>query len=142
MSVYIDTTVLLRAAGDGTEDISCRLLVSAIGDGRLPATISAEVLQELLHTASWRQSRAQGLLLAELAGRLFPHPRPIGGTTVARAAELLRTTPQLGTRVAIHLAAMAEAGIREVIAADAEYGLVSGIRRLDPADAVAVYRLG
>ncbi len=139
-AAYIDTSILLAAASEGEAEAS-RRVVAAVGDGRLEGVISAEVLQELLHMASWRQSRAQGLLLVDIAGKLFPHARPVGAATVARAAELLRTTPRLGTRIAIHAAAMAEAGVRDVVSLDPEFGLVSGIRRLDPADAVATYRI-
>lgn len=139
-TAYIDTSVLLAAAGEGEAEAS-RRVVAAIGDGRLDGVVSAEVLQELLHMASWRQSRAQGLLLADLAGKLFPHARPVSAGTVLRAAELLRTIPRLGTRIAIHAAAMAEAGVQDVVSLDPEFGLVSGIRRLDPTDAVATYRI-
>lgn len=146
MIPYIDTSVLVTAAGvpeptASATSTACRTLVQAIGNGSLAAAISAEVLQELLHAASWRQARTHGLLLVELVATLFPHPLPISGTTVVKAASLMRATPHLGTRVAIHAAAMSEAQINDVIALDPEFGLISGIRRLSPADAVSQYRL-
>jgi predicted nucleic acid-binding protein len=140
MNVYLDTSVLLGAAGHPAE-VFCQQVVTAVGTGILPGVISAEVLQELLHLAAWHQARSQGLTLVELASQVFPHPLPITGDTVARSLGLLRATPKLGIRVAIHAAAMAEAGIRDVIAADPEFGLISGIRRFAPADAVSHFRL-
>jgi predicted nucleic acid-binding protein len=137
---YLDTSVLLSAAS-ASPAAGCQTLVQALGNGVFSATISAEVLQELLHAASWRQARAQGLLLVDLTATLFAHPLPITGTTVVKAAALMRTTPRLGTRVAIHAAAMAEARISDVIALDPEFGLISGVRRLSPEDAVNHYRL-
>ncbi len=140
MNVYLDTSVILGAAGQPA-DPACQQVVTAVGAGILPGVISAEVLQELLHLAAWHQARAQGLTLVELTRQVFPHPLPVTGETVARALGLLRGTPKLGIRVAIHAAAMAEAGIREVIAADPEFGLISGIRRFAPVDAVSHFRL-
>ena len=140
MNVYLDTSVILGAAGNPAE-AACQQVVTAVGSGILPGVISAEVLQELLHLAAWHQARTQGLTLVDLTRQVFPHPLPVTGETVARALGLLRGTPKLGIRVAIHAAAMAEAGIREVIAADPEFGLISGIRRFAPADAVSHFRL-
>ena len=143
MSVYIDTSILLAAAGQSQEAsaMACRVIVSAIGDGRLEGAISCAILQELLHAADWRQARAPGLELTELATQLFPHARPISSTTLSRTCALLRGNPRLGVRVALHVAAMQEAGITDVIADDLDYGLVSGIRRLAPLDACLRYQL-
>ena len=146
MRCYLDTTVLLHAASRPAQEPSpvrdaCQRLVAAIGDGTVEAAISTEVLQELLHTAAWRQARAQGLALVDLARTLFPHPLVVSAEAVGRAAALLRGEPRLGTRVALHAAVMAEGGLGEVISTDGEFGLVSGIRRLSPLDAVALLRL-
>ena len=143
MSIYIDTNVVLAAAGSRQDPSAraCRVILSAIGNGQLEGVVSCEVLQELLHTADWRQARAAGLELTELASQLFPHARPISAATLTRACVLLRKNPRLGVRVAHHLAAMQEAGITEVIADDLDFGLVSGIRRLAPLDACQRYHL-
>jgi predicted nucleic acid-binding protein len=143
MSIYIDTSILLSAAGLGQEasDQACRHIVSAIGSGRLDGVISCETLQELLHTADWRQVRAKGLELTDLASHLFPHVRPVSATTLQLACDHLRKNPRLGVRIALHVAAMQEAGVSDVISDDLDYGLVSGIRRLSPIDACQRYQL-
>jgi predicted nucleic acid-binding protein len=143
MSIYIDTSILLRAAGLAHEasDQACRQIVTAIGTGRLDAVISCETLQELLHTADWRQSRAKGLELTDLANQLFPHVRPVSSTTLQLACDYVRKYPRLGVRIALHVSAMQESGVSEVISEDLDYGLVSGIRRLSPIDACQRYQL-
>ena len=150
MRIYCDTTVLLLAAsavgntskeGDLATANACRTLVEAIGRGAITGEISTEVMQELLHTAAWKQTRLLGIELVGLTAKLFPYPLPVAGQTVVAAAELLRRHPRLGTRVSIHAAIMIAAGIGEVISTDPEFGLVSGLRRLSPADAVRDLRL-
>ena len=144
MRLYCDTTVLLHAAGagvDATESAACRALIQGCADNVVAGEISTEVLQELLHTSAWRQARGQGIELVELAARIFPHPLPVAGSMVVSAAGLLREHPRLGTRVAIHAAVMLAAGIGEVISTDPEFGLISGLRRRSPIDAVRDFRL-
>ena len=147
MRYYLDTTVLLHAASTTTAataslKIACQTLISAIGAGRLDGVISTEVLQELLHTAAWRQARQVGLSLVEHARTLFPHPVVVTSQAVGRAALLLREESRLNTRVALHAALMAEGGLSDVISTDGEFGLISGLRRWSPGDAVAMLRLG
>lgn len=144
MRCYLDTTILLHAAGSGAEPATaaaCRTLVQAIGRGTISGDISTEVLQELLHTAAWRQARLQGIELVGLVARIFPHPIPVTGPAIVAAAELLRGHPQLGTRVSIHAAVMQASGITEVVSTDPEFGLISGLRRLSPIDAVRDWRI-
>jgi len=144
MRLYCDTTVLLHAAGAGTDSsvsAACRTLVQGFASNALAGEISTEVLQELLHTAAWRQARSQGIELVELAARIFPHPLPVAGSMVVAAAGLLRDHSRLGTRVAIHAAVMLSAGISEVVSTDPEFGLISGLRRRSPIDAVREFRL-
>lgn len=144
MRLYCDTTVLLNAAGAGHDtatSAACRTLVRGFAGNVLAGEISTEVLQELLHTAAWRQARSQGIELVELTARIFPHPLPVAGAMVVAAAGLLREHPRLGTRVAIHAAVMLAAGIGDVISTDPEFGLISGVRRRSPVDAVRDFRL-
>ena len=147
MRYYLDTTVLLHAASATTPataslKLACQVLISAVGSGRLDGVISTEVLQELLHTAAWRQARQSGLALVEHARTLFPHPVVVTSQAVGRAALLLREESRLNTRVALHAALMAEGGLSDVISTDGEFGLISGIRRWSPNDAVGLLRLG
>lgn len=143
MRYYLDTTVLLYAASASTGPINtaCQQLITAVGAGKLDGVISTEVLQELLHTAAWRQARLPGLTLVDLARSLFPHPLAVSADAVSRAAGLLRDEPRLNTRVALHGAVMAEGDLHEVISSDGEFGLLSGIRRWSPLDAVGMLRL-
>jgi len=144
MRLYCDTTVLLQAAGAGNDSAisaACRTLIQGFAGNAIAGEISTEVLQELLHTAAWRQVRSQGIELVELAARIFPHPLPVTGSMVVAAAGLLREHPRLGTRVAIHAAVMLAAGVGEVISTDPEFGLISGLRRRSPLDAVRDFRL-
>ncbi len=140
MTVYLDTPVLLLAAGIDPPPAAVRV-VQAIGSGALDAAISVEVVQELLHGSAWNRSRSGALTLVELTLRVFPHPHSVTAATMERSLTILRQAPRLGVRVATHLAAMAEAGLTEVISTDAEFGLWSGIRRYAPDDAIAAWRL-
>jgi predicted nucleic acid-binding protein len=142
--LYCDTTVLLIAAGataDPATISACRSLVQACAKRSVAGEISTEVLQELLHTAAWQQTRQHSLELVELATRIFAHPLPVSRTTVLDAVGLLREYPQLNTRVALHAAVMRAAGLGEVVSTDSEFGLISGIRRSSPEDAVRTFRL-
>ena len=144
MRLYCDTSVLLYAAGAGQDtsaSAACRSVIQAVASNAIAGEISTEVLQELLHIASWRQARTQGIELVGLTARIFPYPLPVDGAMAVMAASLLKEHPRLGTRVAIHAAVMKASGIGEVISTDPEFGLISGLRRRSPLDAVRDFRL-
>lgn len=63
--IVLDTTVLVYATG-GEHALreSCAELVRAIGDGRLAAATTIEVIQELTHVRAQRRTRADAATLA------------------------------------------------------------------------------
>ena len=139
--IFCDTGVLLAAASkDHPSSSDAQALVTAIGAGRIAATINTAVISEILQIMAWRQARQAGTLIAGHVRRLFPTMTAIEPAQLDVATELMDRIPGLSPRIAVHAANCLAHGVREVVSTDGAFGLVSGLRRLSPSDARREWR--
>jgi len=133
MKSFIDTNVFLYAAG-GVHPLrqACARVLRRVADGTLDATVNSEVIQEIVYVLWRRGRREDALTLASHVSALFPDMLAVTRGDVAMACELLRRSPKLSVRDAIHVATMIQNGIDEIISVDADFDRIEGIRRISP----------
>lgn len=133
MTVFIDTSVLMYAAG-GEHALRdpCRRIIDAIGDRSLDAATSTEVIQEILHRAVAIRRADEGIALADRAMDLFAPVLPITHALMRRVPDLVARYPSLDARDAVHVATCIHEGITEIVSADRGFDQVAEVRRIDP----------
>ncbi|PZS38891.1 MAG: hypothetical protein DLM62_11300 [Pseudonocardiales bacterium] len=138
MLAFIDAAVIAYTRYDAPQRQACTEIMSWVAEGRLPATTSVLVIEEVWHL--------------ELRGR---PPLPAG--TARGASELFsvllsvtpahlrdamqRDSPGLGTAGRLHAAVAIEAGCEVIVTADRAFDGLDGLRRVDPLDVEAVNAL-
>ena len=104
----------------------------AVAEGRVIATTSAEVVQEILHRFVAIQRPAIGADMAREVMTAFAPVLPITHAIVERMPELMVRYPSLTARDLIHVATCMEEGIDVIVSPDRGFDAVTEIRRLDP----------
>ena len=133
MQFFLDTNIFLYAAGASHPlREACARVLRRVADGTLDATISSEVIQEVLYVLIRRGRRGDALKLANDLASLFPDLLAVTRDDVAGACELLRRYPQLSVRDAVHVGTMLRNGLRSLVSVDSDFDQVSEIRRVDP----------
>lgn len=143
-AMVLDTTVLVYALGrEHPLRAPCRDLVRAIGDGRVSATTTVEVIQELAHVRARRTNRAEAAQRAdEYAALLAPLIRP-DLSDLRRGMGLFARIERLGAFDAVLAAcALADDDLAGLVSADSAFGAVTGLSHLDPGAADFRARLG
>jgi hypothetical protein len=79
------------------------------------------------------RTEAQSRRARAVARACALHPQD--GEILARALDLAATTP-IGGRDAVYAATALLAGFDAVVSPDRDFGVVAGLRRVDPADAL------
>lgn len=138
MTVFIDTTVLMYAAG-GEHPLRepCRRIVEAIGSKRVDAATSTEVIQEILHRGIAIRRVDASLDLADRTMDLFAPVLPITHALMRRVPDLVRRYPGLDARDLVHVATCIHEGIPAIVSADREFDKVAEVRRIDPSEFAA-----
>lgn len=135
MPAFLDTNVFLYAAGRAhPQKLPCQAVLRRIGEGRLRATTSTEVVQEIAYVLTRRGRRGDGVRLARRVLALFPDLLPVTHDDMALACDCLDQNPHLPSRDAVHVATMRNAGITTIISADRDFDAFEDIRRFDPRD--------
>jgi len=133
MAVFLDTNVFLYAAGTASEmKVSCVDLLKEVAEGRLAATSSAEVLQEILHVLMRRGEQQNAIKLTRAVLGLFPNLLSIRSEEIEVCLDIIQAYPDLPTRDAVHVATLISNGISTIISADKHFDQVREIERLDP----------
>lgn len=136
MTVFFDTGVIMYAAGASHPMRQpCRELIDAVVDGRLDATVSVEVVQEILHRFSSSGRREVGVAMAESALDLFAPVLPITDRIMRRMPPLFAEYEDLSARDLVHVATCREVGIDVIVSPDRGFDQIEGLQRIDPADA-------
>ena len=131
---FLDTNVFLYAIGREHPDKEpCREILRRVTMGKLPAVTSAEVIQELLHVLTRRQRRSEAATAAREAMAIVMRVLPVGKNDLQLACTLIEALPSLGARDALHAATMRNAGIRDIVSADADFDMVPDLHRTTPA---------
>lgn len=101
-------------------------------DGRIDATTSAEVVQELLHVYGRDPARrAAGLVFAREVLDAFEPVLSIDGRDLRSAIELWQATPDVDARDALHASVCLRYGL-DLISTDRAFDRIPDIRRIDP----------
>lgn len=139
MTVFVDANVIVYASVPSRYRASCLEILEAVANGGVDGRTSAAVVEEVWHL---ELSGRAGDDITGLARRTYELFRPllaVSDEIVARALSI--DAPQLGANDRIHVATALTNGIGTIVSADAGFGQVPGMRRIDPLDSAAVERL-
>ncbi|MGP6204402.1 type II toxin-antitoxin system VapC family toxin [Microbacterium sp. F2] len=142
--ILLDTTVLVYAVGsEHPLREPCRALVSAIGDGRIAATTTVEVLQEFTHVRARRRGRDDAADLTSRFAALLSPLITVDGADLAAGLDLYRTHDAVGAFDAVLASvAMRRDGMQGLVSADRAFATVGGLTHYDPASAGFLAALG
>lgn len=138
MSFFVDTNVVIYAAGKSQYREPCLELLREIAAGRSEGRTSTAVIEEAWHVElSGRAGPLPGL--ARRTHAVFTPLLPVTDETVHLAFSL--DGGPLGANDRIHLATCRQHDIETIVSADGGFDQVRGIRRVDPLDQRALRRL-
>ena len=138
--ILLDTTILVYAVGaDHPLREPCRRIVTAIGDGRLAATTTVEVLQEFAHVRARRRGRADARATASsFAALLGPLVQP-DADDLEQGLRLFVEHESIGAFDAV-LAAIVQRRdhLTGLLTADTGFATISGFPAWNPSNAGAL----
>ena len=129
--IFVDSNIPMYLVGvpHPNKEPARRALEELVAAGELLCT-DAEVLQEILHRyTAIRRPEAIDPAFESVMG-VVDVVYPIERMDVERARRLLKTTPRLAARDAIHLAVMQGRDIGRILTFDAGFDGIPGIVRL------------
>jgi uncharacterized protein len=141
--IVLDTTVLVYAVG--TEHPlrdPCRRIVDAITDGRVAATTLVEVVQEFAHVAARRAERRRVVTAARRYATLLAPLLTASSDDLEQALTLYERHQSLGAFDALLAATAIRSDATALVSADRSFGMVRGLRWVDPAAAEVESLLG
>lgn len=133
--VFVDVNVPMYAAGKPhVYKEACVWLLTEIADGRLPAAIDTEIIQEILYRYGslrrWDIAVQMSISLMDMMPVVYSIQIVDMYTAVELAA---RYGPQgIKARDLIHAAVMQNNGLTQIISTDKHFDQIEGIVRLDP----------
>jgi predicted nucleic acid-binding protein len=131
VTFFVDTNVLVYAAGEGEYREPCLELLRAIAAGQAEGKTSTAVLEEAWHVElSGRAGTLTGLARRSYA--LFTPLLPVTDETVSFALSL--EGGPLGANDRIHVATCIVNGVDAIVTADTGFEGIGGLRRIDPLD--------
>jgi uncharacterized protein len=137
-AVFLDTAVLMYAAGAEHElRTPSREIIRRVARGDLEATISAEVVQEILHRFVAIRRTGLGAAMARDALDLFDPVLPITHAVMSRMPALVERYPALSARDLVHVATCLGAGIGTIVSPDRGFDAVTEVKRIDIAEGAA-----
>ena len=111
---------------------ACRTVVRQVKAGRLDATTSVEVVQEIHHRYRLVRRPDLGITLARDVMDTFAPVLPVTHAVMRRVAVLATRYPRLESRDLVHVATCIVEGIETIITPDAGFDVVTEVRRVDP----------
>lgn len=138
MLAFIDAAVIAYTRYDAPQRPACTEIMSWVADGRLPATTSVLVIEEVWHLeCRGRPPLPKGT--ASAAQELFPVLLSVTPDHLRAAMET--TSPGLGTADRLHAAVAIAAGCEVIVTTDRAFDELDGLRRVDPLDTDAINAL-
>jgi hypothetical protein len=141
--IVLDTTILVYSVGgDHPLREPCRALIAAVGEGRVAATTTVEVVQEFAHVWSRRRDRAATRAIAnDFVDLLSPLALP-DVDELRHGLDLHVAHPGLGAFDAVLAATVIDREhLTALASADRSFARVPGLRHLDPADPAMIESL-
>ncbi len=133
--VFVDVNVPMYAAGKPhVYKEACVWLLTEIADGRLPAAIDTEIIQEILYRYGSLRRWDIAVQMSTSLMDVMPVVYSIQIVDMYTAVELAaRYGPQgIKARDLIHAAVMQNNGLTQIISTDKHFDQIEGIVRLDP----------
>ena len=142
--ILLDTTALVYAVGsEHPLQEPCRALISAIGDGRIAATTTVEVLQEFTHVRARRRGRDDAADLTSQFAALLSPLVTVDAADLTAGLDLYRAHDALGAFDSLLASvAMRRDGMQGLVSADRAFATVGGLTHFDPASAGFLAALG
>ena len=108
--------------------------MTEISQGRLPAAISSEIIQEILYRYGVLQRWQVAATMSANLLTLVPTVYPVSSTDIRLMVKLFQQyAPQgVNARDLVHAAVMQNNGLTIIISTDKHFDLINGITRLDP----------
>ena len=133
---FIDANVPIYAAGrEHPYREPCIRVLAAVNDNPEAFVTDAEVFQEIMHHYLRTERRDAGQAVVEnFAAMMHSRVSPVSIDDVLAAGQLAKEHQGLSSRDLLHLAVMHRLGVTRIVTADADFGRVPGIIRVDPAD--------
>ena len=129
----LDTSVVLYALGKPHPyKAACQRIVEDIEEGSSAYTIDVELLQEVVYVYASRGERERALTVVDLLLDLFPEPIPVTRHEIALMPRVLRETPSLSPRDAIHAAVVLRHGLEGLVTTDKAFLTIPGLTVFDP----------
>lgn len=133
MTAFLDAAVFMYSVGrEHPLREPCRTVLRQVRAGRLDATTSAEVVQEIHHRYRSIRRPEFGQALAQEVMDTFAPVLPITHAVMRRVAVLADRYPRLGARDLVHVATCIVEGIETIITPDTGFDVVTEVRRVDP----------
>lgn len=138
MIAFIDAAVIAYTRYDAPQRPACTEIMSWVADGRLVATTSVLVIEEVWHL-EYRGRPPLPKGTASAARELFPVLLSVTPEHLRAAMET--ESPGLGTAGRLHAAVAIDAGCEVIVTTDRAFDELDGLRRVDPLDTDAINAL-
>lgn len=133
--IFIDVNVVTYAVGaEHPHRRPCQAALGRIVNNKLPAVVSSEIHQEILHRYLSLGLPDKARQISIKLETLIPTALPVTMANVRRAGKLSERYPSLKARNLIHVAVMLENGISRILSTDTQFDQVSEVERVDPQD--------
>ncbi len=130
---FIDSNIFIYSAGrDHPLKPACVSIIKKIRNEKIRASISTEIIQEILYRYQSIKELRLGIRLVREAMVIAFQILPVTEKEVSLAMEIMESHPQIETRDAFHAATMINNGIKEIISTDPHFDIIPQITRIDP----------
>ena len=134
--IVLDTTVLVYAVGAQHRMAEpCRRLIESIGEGRVTATTTPEVIQEFVHVRARRRARGDAVALGRAYAELLSPLMVIDARALTDGLGAFARSKKIGAFDAVLAATALLAEAEAIVSADAAFAEVRGLTHWDPAGA-------
>ena len=131
--ILVDSNIIVYAAGaEHPYKAPSVAFLESVAEGKVEATIDAEVLQELLHRYRALNRWADGRRVYDLARRIFPAVLPVTSEILDRARILLDEYDGLMARDALHAAVVEINSLEAICSYDSDFERITTILRTEP----------
>lgn len=137
MTVFVGTNLPMYVAGrEHRHKEPSRKFLEDVARGAIQAASDVEVLQEILYRYHHTGEIEKGFPVFESFARTIPRFFPVLLEDGFKAKEILRSTPGLKPRDAIHAAIVLRMGLKVVVSYDRDFDRIAGIQRVEPGSSV------
>ncbi|MEY3734863.1 MAG: hypothetical protein RL347_2222 [Actinomycetota bacterium] len=138
--ILLDTTCLVYAVGvDHERREPCMALMTAIGEQRVIARTTTQVIAEFAHVRGRRRDRGDAASLAEDYIALLGPLETVGEADIVEALRIWQATPGVGTFDALLIAVAARLDVDALVTEDRALCAVEMVPVMTAAEAVATF---